>query len=103
MKNIGQLDSVLWAMADLHRSKRSSAWGPGLKGPPKFIFYKNGKKFNLIGPLVNKGVYGAVVAPQSQLIGTLLDLNPSLSMGAAEEKHVFTDAYIFEMIKTIIK
>jgi len=30
-----------WAVADLHRSKRSSAWGPpGLKGPTKFIIKK---------------------------------------------------------------
>jgi len=48
---------------------------PGLKGPPKFIKInvKKGKTYKMIGPLVKKMGYGA---PQAQLLGVSLDLNP---------------------------
>jgi len=70
-------------VADLHRSKRSSAWGPSDSRGPKFTKWLRNNdntehvwyNFNEIIDLV--GVWGGR-APQSQLLGAALDLNLAL-------------------------
>jgi len=45
---------------------------------------KNGEKYKKLGPLVKKE-YGLVGAPQSQLLGASLDLNPALLVNEGGE------------------
>jgi len=57
--------------------------GPCTQGAPHVykINKKSGKKYKIIGPLVNRNVVWGVWGPSSQLLGASLDLNPALGVG----------------------